>query len=146
MPKKRIIKNKDGYSLVELMVVIAIMAILAASSTAVYTGYIKKAKASEALTQCRAVYVAAEAYFIEHMEYFDGSETDLEDMAEEIYEFTYLDVEVLNDPDDYSGAEDCYGVVVKERSGKWTCEEILCSVDGNVWTYDTETGEFQEIK
>ena len=119
MPKKRIIKNNGGYSLVELMVVITIMAILAASSTTVYTGYIKKAKSAEALTQCRAAYIAAEAYFIEYSESFNGDEEAMEEMAEDLCELTYLDVEVLEDPRDYSGDEDSYGVIVKKKSGKW---------------------------
>ena len=146
MPKKRIIKNNGGYSLVELMVVITIMAILAASSTTVYTGYIKKAKSAEALTQCRAAYIAAEAYFIEYSESFNGDEEAMEEMAEDLCELTYLDVEVLEDPRDYSGDEDSYGVIVKKKSGKWICNEVLCDVNGEVWKFDTENGEFQKRK
>ena len=136
MPEKRVIGNTKGYSLVELIVVIAIMAILTASSTTVYTGYIKKAKTAEALAQCRAVYVAAETYFIEYSGSFDGSEEDLEEMTE---------VEVLEDSDEYFQAEGNYGVVVKKKSGKWICEEILCDVRGAVRSFDTESGEFLEI-
>ena len=117
MPKKRIIKNNGGYSLVELMVVITIMAIL-----------------------------AAEAYFIEYSESFDGDEEAMEEMAEDLCELTYLDVEVLEDPRDYSGDEDSYGVIVKKKSGKWICNEVLCDVNGEVWKFDTENGEFQKRK
>lgn len=145
MPEKRVIGNTKGYSLVELIVVIAIMAILTASSTTVYTGYIKKAKTAEALAQCRAVYVAAETYFIEYSGSFDGSEEDLEEMTEELCELTHLDVEVLEDSDEYFQAEGNYGVVVKKKSGKWICEEILCDVRGAVRSFDTESGEFLEI-
>ena len=145
MPKKKVIENTKGYSLVELMVVIAIMAILAASSTAVYTGYIKKARSAEALAQCRAVYVAAETYFIEYSVSFDGGKEDREETAKELCELTLLDVEVLEDPDEFSYAEECYGVVVKKKAGRWMCEAILCNVSGDVRTFDTESGEFQEI-
>lgn len=65
--KKRRLGEK-GYSLVELMVVLAIMAILAAVGTGVYTGYIEKAKTAalidkghqikEALMICEMEYVA----------------------------------------------------------------------------------------
>ena len=41
--------GKKGYSLVELMVVITIMAILAAAGTGIYTGYIEKAKKASLL-------------------------------------------------------------------------------------------------
>lgn len=57
-----------GYTLVELMVVITIMAILAASATGIYNGYIEKAKTAslldkghrikEALMICEAEYLA----------------------------------------------------------------------------------------
>ena len=65
--KNRRLGNK-GYSLVELMVVIAIMAVLAATGTGIYTGYIEKAKEAslletghqvkEALLVCEAEYLA----------------------------------------------------------------------------------------
>lgn len=61
-----------GYSLVELMVVVTIMAILAATATGVYTGYIEKAKTAsllntgrqvkEALLVCETEYLAMNDY------------------------------------------------------------------------------------
>lgn len=66
--KKGKLGNK-GYSLVELMVVIAIMAILAATGSGIYKGYIEKAKSAallntghqikEALMICEAEYQAS---------------------------------------------------------------------------------------
>lgn len=60
--------DEKGYTLVELMVVIAIMAILAASGSGIYKGYIDKAKSAammntghqikEALMICEAEYMA----------------------------------------------------------------------------------------
>ncbi len=68
MTKEKKKLGKQGYSLVELMVVIVIMAILAAAGTGVYTGYIEKAKTAalydkahqikEALLICEAEYMA----------------------------------------------------------------------------------------
>ena len=58
--------GRDGYSLVELMVVIVIMVILASVSIGVYNGYVKRAKSAvayekghriaEALEICQAEY------------------------------------------------------------------------------------------
>ncbi len=66
---KKFVLNEKGYSLVELMVVIAIMAILAATGTGVYKGYVDKAKSAqmlhvghqikEALMICETEYVAS---------------------------------------------------------------------------------------
>lgn len=54
-------KAKKGFTLVELMVVIVIMAVLAAAATPVFAGYVKKARAAEHLSECRAIYVAAQS-------------------------------------------------------------------------------------
>ena len=66
---KRLVRNEKGNSLIELMVVIAIMAILAAAGSGIYRGYIDKAKAAtmlntgrqikEALMLCETEYVAS---------------------------------------------------------------------------------------
>ena len=42
-------KAKKGFTLVELMVVIVIMAVLAAAATPIFAGYVKKARAAEHL-------------------------------------------------------------------------------------------------
>lgn len=66
--KKAKILNKKGYTLIEQMVVITIIAILAAASTGVYKGYVEKAKTAvhydmarqikEALLLCEVEYMA----------------------------------------------------------------------------------------
>lgn len=47
--------NDKGYSLVELMVVVAIMAILAATGSGIYKGYIDKAKTATMLNTGRQI-------------------------------------------------------------------------------------------
>ncbi|HBL84806.1 MAG: hypothetical protein A2Y17_01555 [Clostridiales bacterium GWF2_38_85] len=54
-------KSKKGFTLVEIIVVIAIIAILAAITIPTMAGFISKANEAQALTDARAVYVAAQA-------------------------------------------------------------------------------------
>lgn len=68
--KKREKLGTRGYTLVELMVVITIMAILAASAAGVYTGYIEKAKTASLLSTGRQI---KEALLICDAEYRAGS-------------------------------------------------------------------------
>lgn len=140
---KKIREDKQGYTLVELMVVIVIMAILAASSTPVFTGYLKKAKASEQLIECRSVYMAAESYFAEHTGH-GFEDVDLVELEKEIEALTTLDVEILEHTKANLGKT--YGVIVtKSAAGEWNCETILCEVDGDIWSFSTEDGGFKKL-
>ena len=57
-------KKSKGFTLVELVVVMAIIAILAITLTPKTIGYIKEGKKTQALSQVRQVVVAVEAYNI----------------------------------------------------------------------------------
>lgn len=54
------LKNKKGFTLVELIVVLVILAILAALLVPALTGYIDKANQEKAIAECRSVVVAAQ--------------------------------------------------------------------------------------
>lgn len=69
--KQRKKLGTNGYTLVELMVVITIMAILAASATGVYTGYIEKARSASLLSTGRQI---KEALLICETEYKASAE------------------------------------------------------------------------
>ncbi len=57
-------KHKEkGFTLVELMIVVAIIAILAVIAIPMYTGYVKKAKITEALTGIDAIKSAEVVYY-----------------------------------------------------------------------------------
>ena len=55
-------KKKKGFTLIELMAVIAIIAILAAVIVPTVTGYINRAKKTAIITECRTVMNAIETY------------------------------------------------------------------------------------
>lgn len=54
------LKNKKGFTLVELIVVLVILAILAALLVPALTGYIDKANQEKVIAECRSVVVAAQ--------------------------------------------------------------------------------------
>ncbi len=66
-------KKTSGFTLVELIVVIAILGILAGIAIPVYSGYISKARDAADLMQLDAVKTAVFARYLEHPEDFsDG--------------------------------------------------------------------------
>jgi type IV pilus assembly protein PilA len=58
-------RNKKGFTLIELMIVVAIIGILAAVAIPAFLKYIKKSKTSEARTNVRKVYDGEISYFDE---------------------------------------------------------------------------------
>ena len=58
--KIRAMKNKKGFTLVELIVVLVILAILAALLIPALTGYIDKANKEKVTAECRMVVMAAQ--------------------------------------------------------------------------------------
>ena len=75
--KIRKMKNKKGFTLVELIVVLVILAILAALLVPALTGYIDKANKEKVVSECRMVVMAAQTAGTEYYAKNDSlSETD----------------------------------------------------------------------
>lgn len=69
-------KNTNkGFTLIELMIVVGIIAILASIAIPAYTGYIKTAKMSEAHNNLAALRLAEEEFFLDNNSYFIGATT-----------------------------------------------------------------------
>ena len=65
-------KNKKGFTLIELMIVVAIIGILAAIAIPDFLTFQAKAKQSEAKQNLGAIYTTQVAYFSEFNEYADS--------------------------------------------------------------------------
>jgi prepilin-type N-terminal cleavage/methylation domain-containing protein len=61
--------KKSGFSLIELMIVISIIATLAIISVPSFMKYLAKAKRAEAYMQLSSIYAAQKAYWAEHGTY-----------------------------------------------------------------------------
>ncbi len=61
----------SGFTLMELMIVVAIIGVLAAVAIPVYLGYVKRSKAAEAFTLLQGIREKEEAYFAEFKRYTD---------------------------------------------------------------------------
>jgi len=68
-------KNEKGFTLIELMIVIAIIGILAAIAIPQFNSYRKRAYNSSALSDVKNTATAEEAYFVDAQTY--GAETNL---------------------------------------------------------------------
>ena len=68
------VNTSEGFTLLELMITVAIIAILAAVSIPAYRGYIDAAKMTEAHNNLAAIRLAQEEYFLEKNEYFTGAD------------------------------------------------------------------------
>ena len=74
--KNTIIKHQShGFTLLELMITVAILGILSAIAIPAYEGYIKTAKMTEAHNNLAALRLAEEEYYLENNSYFFGTDT-----------------------------------------------------------------------
>lgn len=62
--------HQKGFTLIELMIVIAVIGIIASIALPSYTGYIKKGKAAEATSNLADLRIKAEQYFQDNRTYF----------------------------------------------------------------------------
>ena len=60
---RKLLKKKDGFTLIELMIVVVIIGILAAIAIPAFINYVKKSKTSEAPSNLKSLYTGAASYY-----------------------------------------------------------------------------------
>ncbi len=67
--------NRKGFTLVELMIVVAILGILTAVAIPMYRGYVGNAKKSEAKAQLETIRLLQEQFYADNRTYVAGADT-----------------------------------------------------------------------
>jgi type IV pilus assembly protein PilA len=94
---KKMLKNNKGFTLIELMIVVAIIGILAAIAIPNFMTYQCKAKQTEAKSILGALRVAQEAYYAEYSTYAaDTDELDFDTKGGGDYTFSMSTVGTAN--------------------------------------------------
>ena len=69
------VRTQQGVTLIELMITIAVLAVLASIAIPAYQGYIVTGKKSECFNEIAAIQLAQEEFFLENNQYYAGSLT-----------------------------------------------------------------------
>jgi len=62
----KMMRSNAGFTMIEMMIVVIIVGVLAAIAIPIYSGYVKKARVSEATARLGDIFTAAKAYAIEN--------------------------------------------------------------------------------
>ncbi len=71
--KRKLCRQQTGFTLIELMIVVAVIGILAAIAIPNYSDYIKRGKAAEATSNLATLRVKMEQYFQDNRTYIGGA-------------------------------------------------------------------------
>ena len=138
------LKNKKGFTLVELIVVLVILAILAALLVPALTGYIDKANQEKVIAECRSVVMAAQTTASEYYGLNkDLSESGNQDSALAQIK-TLAEVPTTKDNDNKDVPAWHYQITIGTANGENNVVTKVVFDDGpNMVTYtkDSTTGE-----
>ena len=95
----KVMKSKGGFTLIELMIVVAIIGVLAAIAIPAYQDYVKRAKMSEVLYVFDAVATGATEYY-SAIGYFPDESYTAQNLAS--FTETYAQITLFNGSNHYS--------------------------------------------
>lgn len=116
---KRLGKNKKGFTLVEIIVVLVILAVLAAFTIPTMLGFVEEAKGKALIAEAREIYVAAQATATEYIA-TDASMTD-----QKLDGLLSSDAVNVDDPE--AASLTMKGYLNKDIDGTWEIEMDMTS-------------------
>ena len=116
---KRYLNNEKGFSMIEMMVVLIIIAVLIAGGIRFYMGYIDNSRVTKAKAQISTMQAALDAYYAENGKYPIGDNK------------TELETALTNAGIKYTTAQDSGKKATCEQKDPW----------GKEYVYEVENGE-----
>jgi len=100
---KRYLGNEKGFTMIEMMVVLIIIAVLMGTGIKFYTSYIDKARVTKAKAEISIMQAAVDSYYAEHHSYPATSDTDISAAGlstaviggDETRQYTYVATEAI---------------------------------------------------
>ena len=136
--KIRAMKNKKGFTLVELIVVLVILAILAAMLVPALTGYIDRARKEAIVSETRMVVMATQTVVAEKYGATAGNvdaskldKAEIKKLAEVTGTIGAIELKAA-DGSDYAGMVS----KVTYTNGKWTCTYTQGATNGTNGAYN----------
>lgn len=127
-----------GFTLLELMIVVVIVAILAAWAIASYSDYIRKARRADAQQRISQIALAQERYRAEHPGYTADwgellGDPDVADSNATGKYFDWPDVTIDNaaDPKTYTITATAVGSQAEDHVGATACSSLTLDEEGN---------------
>lgn len=140
--KIRKMKNKKGFTLVELIVVLVILAILAALLVPALTGYIDRARKEAIVAETRSCVMAAQTIAAEKYgaNAVDVADDDMMDAVDDIKELAEVDGDISNITMKKAAGSDYAGKVstLSYTKGAWTCTYTEGVTTGSNGAYDVQ--------
>jgi len=120
------LRNKKGFTLIELMIVVAIIGILAAIAIPNFLKFQAKSKQSEAKTNLKGIYTAETGYFGEMNTYGDFQTVNWEPVGNSRYRFSL--VTSGTDEGDLTVTLGAWGT----PTPAWTTNTFTAGAQGNI--------------